>query len=54
MKRTSVILDDVPIHRDVLIPLKKAPRYLGIASYWENRHEFTVSDVITQIDRDGL
>jgi TolB-like protein len=45
-KRFSFFIDDVVIHRDVLIPLKKALGYLGIAGYWENRHEFTVSDVI--------
>jgi TolB-like protein len=45
-KRLSFFIDDIPIHRDVLIPLKKAPGYLGVASYWENLHEFTVSDVM--------
>ena len=45
-KRLSFFIDDVPIYRDILIPLKKASGYLGIAGYWENRHEFTVSDVI--------
>jgi TolB-like protein len=44
-KRLSFFIDDIPIHRDVLIPLRKAPGYLGVASYWENRHEFTVSNV---------
>jgi TolB-like protein len=45
-KRLSFFIDDVPIYSDVLIPLKKASGYLGIAGYWENRHEFTVSNVI--------
>jgi TolB-like protein len=45
-KRLSFFIDNVPIHKDVLIPLKKAPGYLGVASYWDNRHEFTISDVV--------
>ncbi len=45
-KRFSFFIDNVAIHKDVPIPLKKAPGYLGVAGYWENRHEFTVSDVV--------
>ena len=45
-RRFSFFIDQVPIHKDVMIPLKKATGSLGVAGYWENRHEFRISNVV--------